>query len=300
MICKTFAKTILACVGLGMAAIAAIPASASPIRATWVWNTAPIRNDPEEQANFFDFLAAPYGAASNKIGIVYMDGISAAKFTDPQTSSGLRKLIANAHARKLRVDFLCGDPTWATPAGQPDGLSHLSAVLAFNRTAKANERFDGFQYDVEPYLLPGWPSVDIERGMIALLDKSNVLISKSAGPLLLSVAIPRWYGQTQYHYLDRSIIDRTDEVEVMDYVTTVDQLVNDPEDVLTYAAKTHKKVWIGVETGEVKEAPTCSFFGRSNTEMEAMLASAAPRLAQYPSFSGYAIHHYGSYREMKP
>lgn len=273
---------------------------ADPPRAMWVWFTKNIREQPEAQADFFHFLAAPQGNAAHAITTIYFDGMETADFKNPETVAHLRKFLTSAHERRIRVQFLCGQSHWATPAGQPEALGYLSAVLAFNHASPAGARYDGFQYDVEPYTLPGWPSAALENGMLSLLDKSNAKIHASGWPLTLGLAIPRWFGQTQFDYLDRKIIDRADEVVVMDYVTTPEQLINDPSDVLTYASQKHKAVWIGVETGPVADAPKSTFNALGNAAMEAELKEELLKFQSQPSFKGYAIHHYGSYSTFKP
>ncbi len=276
-----------------------VSSHAAPPRAVWVWFTAGIREQPEAQAQFFKFLAAPRGDALHAITTIYFDGMETADFQKPATVIHLRQFLTAAHRRHIRVEFLCGESDWATQAGQPKGLSYLSAVLAFNRTSSPAARYDGFQYDVEPYTLPGWPSLSLENGMLSLLDSSNTAIHASKQHLTLGLAIPRWFGQPQFDYLDRKIIDRADEIVVMDYVTTPQHLVSDPADVLTYASKKHKAVWIGVETGPVSEAPKSSFYGLGNAAMENQLKAAWPQFKSQPSFRGYAIHHYSSYTTLK-
>lgn len=269
-------------------------------RALWVWSTGTIREDPAAQAEFFRFAAAPRGNTAHAITTVYFDGMETADFANPVTVASLRRFLTAAHARHLRVEFLCGEPGWATAAGRPKGLSYVRAVLAFNQASTPAAQYDGFQYDVEPYTLPGWPSAGLQNGLLALLDGANGLIHTSGRPLPLSLAIPRWFGQPQFDFLDRKIIDRTDSVVVMDYVSTPEQFLADPADVLDYAGKKHKAVWIGVETGPVADAPKSTFYALGNTALESMLAAAHPQFQKSSAFRGYAIHHYGAYTALKP
>jgi len=275
-------------------------ANAESHRAIWVWNTYPIRNNAAARAEFFKFLAAPFGDKDHAIKIVYFDGMNTADFGNPLLVAGVRSFLKDAHARGLRVEFLTGDPSWATPAGLPAAIGTINTILAFNKAGAAGERYDGFQYDVEPYSLPGWPSVAIEQGSVELLVKSNAAIKASGQHLILTSCIPRWYGQAQFNFLDRQIIDNSDEIVVMDYVTTVGQLVNDPQDILSYATKKGKPVWLGVETTPLPDTPTTSFFGKSNAQMEDVLTQGVPALKLQPSFHGYAIHQYAYYPSLKP
>src|SRR5262249_44792017 len=136
-------------------AFAAVPASpAAPSRALWVWNTAVLRHDPEAARTFFGFLAAPGGHPDRAITTVFLDGMRPSDFADPATVRELRAFLAEARGRRhLRVDFLCGAPEWGRAANHETALANLRAVLAFNKGGGSSERFDGIQYDVEPYIL---------------------------------------------------------------------------------------------------------------------------------------------------
>ena len=294
-----FAAALSLLLALPACALGEKEVPASTPRSLWVWKTDSIRASPPAQTTFFQFLAAPHGAKTNAIQTIYFDGLDYRQLADPAIAKGVRGFLRAAHARHLRVDFLTGDPGWVTATGQKDGLRLLNAVLTFNRGGAATERYDGFQYDVEPYSLPDWPAPALRQGMLDLLDKSNVAIKASRTRLLLSVAIPRWYDQPQFGFLDRAIIDRTDEVVIMDYVTNPTALVADATGELEYAAKVGKKVWVGVETGALPETPNSTFFGRGNTAMESVLSAAVPTLHRYRSFAGYAIHHWESYKTQK-
>lgn len=275
-------------------------ANAQSLRAIWVWNTLQIRNNPSARADFFKVLAAPFGDKDHAIKIVYFDGLNVPDFSNPYIVDSARSFLKDAHARGLSVEFLTGDPSWATPAGEPGAIACLNAVLAFNKAGAPNERYDGFQYDVEPYALPTWPSTALEQGCVDLLDKSNAAIKASGQRLPITSCIPRWYGQAQFNFVDRPIIDRSDAIVVMDYVTTVGQLVSDPQDILVYATKKGKPVWIGVETTPLSDSPRSTFFGSTNAQMESMLSQALPILKLQPSFHGYAVHQYAYYPSLKP
>ncbi len=278
-------------------------AAPAPVkRAMWVWYTKGIRTDPGTQADFFHFIAAPKGDASHAVGTLFFDGVDAPDFSDPATVKNIRAFLTAAHAKGLRVDYLVGEPDWATPAKESEGIATLKAMLKFNQGGAAGQRYDGIQYDVEPYALPGWDKnqVAIEGGTVDLYSKCQAAIKASGQRVILSAAIPRWYGNVNGHDFSSPIIDHTDEVDVMDYVTTVQQLVGDPAAILAHANQVHKKVWIGVETLELKDTPRTTFFGSGNAALENVLATALPQFKQQPSFVGYAIHHWVSYEALKP
>lgn len=280
----------------------AAPDEAAPLtpRSLWVWNTTAIRAGGAAQDAFFRFLTAPHGEPKNAITTLYFDGVNRKALADPAVARELRSFLKAAHARHLRVDYLCGDAHWAVEKGMPEALETLNAILTFNQDSAPDERYDGFQYDVEPYSLPEWPSPALRQGLLTLLDRSRAAITASGSKLLLTAAIPHWYDQPTHGYLDRAIIDRTDEVLIMDYVRKPENLVADAAGELAYAAKVGKKVWIGVETKDLKETPQVTFFGTGNAAMETALSAALPKLREQPSFAGYAIHPWSSYVTLKP
>lgn len=271
-------------------------------RAMWVWYTKGIRTDPTTAGEFFHFVAAPKGVASHAIDTLFFDGVDAPDFSNPAVVKSIRDFLAAAHAKRLRVDYLVGEPYWATAAREHEGLATLQAMLKFNQGSPASERYDGIQYDVEPYTQPDWDKdqVALEAGVVDLYSKCQAAIKASGQPVKLSAAIPRWFGNVNGHDFSSPIIDHTDEVDVMDYVTTAQQLVNDPALILAHASQAHKKVWIGVETLELKDTPRTTFFGSGNAALENVLSAALPKLQQQPSFAGYAIHHWVSYEALKP
>jgi hypothetical protein len=296
----SYSRSVFACIIATLTLAAVIPAQAALHRSLWVWSTKGIRELPLAQSQFFRFLAAPHGNPAHAITVIYFDGMQTSDYGNAKTVANLQQFLVAAHHRHIRVQFLCGDSDWATPAGLPQGVSYLKTILAFNSHSPPNARYDGFQYDVEPYTLPGWPSAALENGTVALFDASDAAIRASGQHLTLSAAIPRWFGQPQFGFLDRKIIDRTDEVIVMDYVTTPQQLINDPSDILHYANEKHKGVWIGVETGDLPDTPKSTFHQLGNGAMEEELKTDMPLFQAQPSFRGYAIHHYGSYAALKP
>jgi hypothetical protein len=233
---------------------------------------------------------------------VFFDGVRQADFANAETVASLRRFLKEAHKRKLRVDFLTGDPSWALDSSQAIGLAYTQAVIDFNRGGDRSERYDGIQYDVEPYALPEWRTQreTLEAGLLGLLDKSRALIKASGQKLLLTAALPRWYGAQDGRVAYKDVVDRLDEIDVMDYVTTSAHLTNDPAGMLKYASATHKKVWIGVETGELKETPRSTFFDLGEAAMESVFAQSLAVFENEPSFAGYAVHHWAGYTGMKP
>lgn len=295
-------KLLPALVSVFAAAVCLHAAAAAPAanRSLFVWNTQAIRSDDAVRTQFFDFLAAPFGAPDRRIETLFFDGVSSAQLAEPAAAAGARAFLGAAHARGIRVIYLCGDPSWARPSKEAQGLDYLSSVLNFNAAGQPDQRYDGIAYDVEPYLSPEWPAQALQDGYVDLYEKSMQAIRSSGRTLPLVAIIPRWFSNPNLNGLDRKIIDRSDAIVIMDYVDTAERLVSGAAAELEDAASAKKLVWVAVETGQLKDEPRATFFGRTNSQMEDILAQALPDLARQPSFAGIAIHSLRSYQPMTP
>lgn len=285
--------------GLAAGTAFAAPAQVSPPRALWVWNTADLRHDPKAADNFFRFLAAPHECPDRAISTLYFDGMSPKDFADAKTITELRRFLVKAHQRPVHVEFLCGDSAWGKAENHNEALSNLRAILAFNKAGKSAERFDGFQFDVEPYLLKEWPSPTLTRDYLRLLDKARDEIRVSKTKLVLGAAIPRFFHNESVGHLDRQVLDRVDYIALMDYVDSSERLIADASPEIEYAGKIGKKVWIGVETQELKDEPKATFYALGSDMMELAFTAAAQHYKNAPGFGGFAIHHWSSYRVFK-
>lgn len=269
-------------------------------RAMWVWNGSTIITSSSQKAALFSFAASPHGTSANAVTKLYFAGGTISQFSNATWVSQMESFLSTAHSNGLTVFFLSGDPSWATSSGESTGLSYVSAVLNFNTNAASTSRFDGFQFDVEPYLEPGWPSTSLEQGLLNLLWQSYNTISASGQRVALSETIPFWYDSSQYGYLDQGVMDLTDEVAIMDYTNNAANLASYPTAEMNYASQTGKTVWIGVETTQQSSAPQTSFYGYGNADMESAFAAALPTLQSQACFAGYAIHDYTGYVNLGP
>lgn len=259
-------------------------------RAMWVWNGSSIVASASQEASLFNFMAAPYGKTADNVTKVYFAGGLVSQFGNSTWLSQMRSFIAASHVKGVKVFFLCGDPSWATSQYENDGLAYVSAFLAFNQASAAGSSFDGFQFDVEPYTLPGWPSSTLENGLLNLLWRARGLITASGQAIPLSSTIPFWLDQSQFAYLDQGVIDLTDEVAIMDYTSNPSLLTSYPQAEMTYASAHNKPVWIGVETNN--EGSTISFYGEGDNVMEAALTEDLAAFEARPCFAGYAVNDY--------
>lgn len=97
------------------------------------------------------------------------------------TEEALRRLLAAAQARDLRVSLLLGDPSWIEPQGRPELLTLIKRYQALP--------FQGLHLDLEVEQL-GWP-VPAERLNQWLLTLKE---AKRVSPWPVSISShPRWF-----------------------------------------------------------------------------------------------------------
>ena len=225
-----------------------------------------------------------------------------------------RSFISEAHSMGIEVHALLGSSALETwnyflPEKRDDALSMINNVLNYNTSSSANEMFDGFNVDIEPYIASGWWSNQptYSQHYLDMLSEQKQLITDSGQNILFGPVIPRWYdttpalnvewnGTTQnllYH-----IMDLSDYITIMDYRNITEQIINDAQNELIYGDATGTEVVVGIETAPSEEGPYVSFDGKTEEEMEAILAPAEDIFETYSSYSGIAVHNYDSYYSM--
>jgi hypothetical protein len=271
---------------------------AQPVdRALWMWHGQPVITDKAARSSFFNFIKAPKGDPDHRISVIFLGEVDP---SDPAASSPIGDLLEQCHSLGVRVDFLCGEATFAEPDHNADGVRFVAQVLAYNASAPAKRRFDGFQFDVEPYALSGWPSPALHSGFLRLYEQSKELIKQAGSSMLLGAAIPRWFDAPELGGLYKEIIDRTDYVAVMDYVSTSKDFVKDPAKTVEYANRAGKQAWLGAEATRLPTEPMATFFEKGNAAMEAAFAAAQQAYGVNRGFAGVAVEYYETYRALRP
>lgn len=279
-------------IGLAVLAIAsAIQQPPALKRALWVWSGKEIVQAAGNEAKFFGFLQSPLSQSGKSIKTIFIAGLPIDEGSDGPT----KEFLTKAHQQSIRVDFLCGDPSWVEPNKQSDGLDVLKSVIAFNDRSP-DAKFDGIQFDVEPYLLKGWPSQDLVNEYLGFLTHALV----TAGSLPIGAAIPHWFDDARLGGLHKKVMDRVSYVAVMDYVDRPDSFTSLGQNEIVYGATIHKPVWLGVETKDLPKEPKATFFLAGNAVMELSFDLAVQRFGSMNSFAGVAIHDYDSYLILKP
>jgi len=145
-----------------------------------------------------------------------------------------------------------GDPRAIFPGERPKFVRRAEAYAAYNRRVDRQARLAGIQYDIEPYVLPGY-QLDPEPWNSAYLETISAL--KAAAAMPLEVVLPFWYEQQKVQ--GRTLLDRlapyVDSVAVMDYRTDPTLLQQFAEPFLSWGMRTGRPVRIALEAGALPD-----------------------------------------------
>ncbi|MDX9701920.1 MAG: PKD domain-containing protein [Candidatus Auribacterota bacterium] len=285
-------------------------------RGLYVWGQSTnIINQPQAQREFFSFITAPHGNPNAKISTVLMNFDSMDIVNTSFEAVSL--FIADAHSRGLKVVFLSGDPSWALDAYRSYAVAQLQKLFQYNAKADIHERFDGVQFNIEPHVLPNWPSNTIWGQYIQnlayyqdMVDSHNAL---QADTLIFGATIPYWYDEHTYNYrpVNEYVQDIVDCVTVINYWTTTGATgMSATEIAYSELLGEDKSVFIALETknlGGDDPYSYVSFWNHGNELLEQLISELETLYSQYSVFSGTIIHYYETdaandeaYRKLRP
>ncbi|ANY71982.1 hypothetical protein BBD41_04900 [Paenibacillus ihbetae] len=252
-------------------------------KATWLWDASLIRSEPEEIVTF---------SVNHGITTIFL------QIQQDVQEEEYRRFISAASREGIQVHALDGHPEWAYENGREEGLKLLSWLEAYNQVASPEERFQGVQLDVEPYVLKRW---DREQAQVVKEWSANMeawVQEAERIALPLSAAVPFWLdsvpgpeGNPDGSF-SRWMIERTDSIAIMAYRDSGEQMYELSKEELEQADELGKSVWIGMELAHTDEGEHLTFYAKSRGEMEDEAERAASLGSGHPSFAGIAVHHY--------
>ncbi len=281
------------------------------------------RNDvltnPLRQKELLEFCVAPYGNKKAAVKRIYFSagwhGFESVSADDNK----LKAFVAALHEIGVEIALLQGCYGWATPEGGAIAGKVIDNVLAFNREAKPEERFDGLLLDVEPYVLnaTNGDSLDWEKDTgkiwkcyLEVLDSisGNVRTHNISADdnLFLGECIPDWYpadpGESPMNF--REVIDRVDLIWLMSYRDDLDALYASVIDELTYSQRTKKPAVVGYYVNMPNEAfsiaPGNTFWQEGNGVLEKTISGLKEKCKDLPSFGEVCVYSYIHYKKLKP
>lgn len=227
----------------------------------------------------------------------------------------LESFIRAAHKNDMTVDAEAGWRNWAEPGNEYKPFAIVDYALEFNATH--TEKFRGFQYDIEPYLLSSYATdkETVLRNFVDLVNKTVTRLDKS--DLSFSVVIPdfydgasgetprfwyRWgYGYTLLHLL--GVLERRpgSTLIVMAYRNQsegVDGSIDISQDEIRAADAFRTKVVVAQETGDVLP-PSVTFYNTSLASLNAAIQNIQKAFVKDASYNGIAIHYINALMELE-
>lgn len=226
--------------------------------------------------------------------------------------------IRLANERGIEVDAEAGWQNWAEEGHEYKGFAIVNFVKNFNLSNQ--EKFRGFQYDVEPYLLSEFtenPEAVLER-FVSLIDKTEQFLGDS--DLTFSVVVPDFFdekdkmtpkfsynGSRKFSTLEHlfNILDRREDSSIIvmsyrNFALGKDGSIEVTQNEINTAHKgrysTH--IIVAQETGDVPP-PYITFHNTSKETLEIETAKIEQAFSSSPNFGGLAIHYINAYLDLK-
>ncbi len=237
----------------------------------------------------------------------------------------VRDLVHWAHDHGYKIQALMSGGTKPPYFGAYQEYHHVAIrefenILNYNLSSKKQERFDGVNIDIEPYIAPEFKT-DTPSLQLQYLDLLQIFMDrkKAAGSgLSVGAAIPRWYdssdfakgiiwgapGKEKNQWLSQHVQDIVDYISIMDYRDQAEGsagIIAQAQGEIDYANEIGKpnSVVIGVETKDIADGgdpEVISFREEGRTYMEEELKKVESAFSGEESYAGIALHHYDTIR----
>lgn len=190
-------------------------------RGIWLWDTAELLPDSSRQKKFLTFLDNLPGTV-RKVDMVYLYS----------TSGFLR-------SRDKRL---------GKAVHHSGALSFTETFIAYQKASGPNERFDGFQYDVEPHTLSAYNNPKyrdrIKIRFIELLKKTATALRAHSDTTPFGITVSAHHPED---FISR-MLEHVDYLAVMDYMDTSKRILHYAQKYVRLADRLNKAIYIGLET----------------------------------------------------
>lgn len=293
--------------------------TSTPENGTWLW-TPTFDITPSYRNSII------WGAKKNGIKNIYLSIDSYLDvFVMPDGPEKNRKkkdfdeiiigFIKEAEKNNITVDAEAGWQNWSEKENWYKAFAVLDYAIEFNKTH--SQKFRGFQYDVEPYLLPEYQKNKkvVLRNFISLINQS--LTKLDGSDLEFSVVIPEFYngenGETprflyarKYdHALDHllSALERRPQSKIIvmsyrNFSLGEDGSIEISKDEINAANKKQTKIIIAQETGDVLP-DYITFYNTSKSRYKRETEIIKQTFSSQKSYGGLATHYLNSFMELR-
>ncbi|GAB6928546.1 hypothetical protein JCM10914A_25290 [Paenibacillus sp. JCM 10914] len=264
------------------------PAEAkSSQKATWFWETPLIKDSTPEILEF---------ANSQGINVFYL------QMNRDVRPEYYRDFIRKAGRQGIEVHVLGGAPNWALESERHRLETFIEWTAEYQAAAAPNERFTGIHVDIEPHVLGEWRT---NYDSVVRQWQNNVrYLVDGARSLNLPIASDMTFWLHTYKLPDQSaslsswMIQQFDQIVIMAYRDSAQQIYNLAAAELAEADKYGKEALIAVETKSSNEGNYVTFYEEGTAFMEQELGKVNKLAAKHASFSGIAIHEYRAWKEL--
>ncbi len=287
----------------------------------WIWNfpsqmlTATADTQMKQlQATGFN---AVYITIDDYLEIVAMPAGTTKEAAKKAYFDNLARFVIKANGLGMAVDAEGGWRDWAKTANRWKGYALIDAVKEYN-TLHPEAKLRGFQYDVEPYLLPEYETskASVLLEYVAFIDLS---IQRLVGTdIQFSMAIPHFYddaqawtpsfaynGKTTYafnHLL--SILEKKpgSDILIMSYRDFFEgsngtRQISETE-IKEASAGFSTNIIVSQETGNVDPAYV-TYYGSTKAVLFGALTTIDTAFAGYKGYGGTAVHYLDSFLVMR-
>jgi hypothetical protein len=264
------------------------PVSQRPRLGTWAWRKRSVLDSGERQ----DLVTFAQEKGITDLYIAVAD-----EYEVGDGFAALTDLVRRAERAHVQLFWVAGDPSWALSEHHASALAVVDWAVRVNALLRAASlpEIRALQYDVEPYLLPEWPSEAVEAQYATLLAKVRSATQDAGFELWLDV--PFWLEQRAFRAtsLGRVAVRSSDGIVVMAYRSSAADVAGKAMSFLGDADAKARSVVVALETSCREPAPT-TFCGVSAAKLDSGLADVHDRLASFATFGGLAVHPYEGWR----
>eukprot|EP00834_Sanchytrium_tribonematis_P007466 NODE_678_length_4811_cov_0.248302.p2 type:complete len:327 gc:universal NODE_678_length_4811_cov_0.248302:1498-518(-) len=253
-------------------------------------------------------------------------------------ADGLKLLISNLNRANVKSWSLDGMRKDFSDADGPVNLLRgIDNLIKYNEKVADNEKFIGFQTDMEINDIPGYKSsfhndigdskldkngggvwkssqaADREALVVDLLTTHDLIKDKLSGKnITLGAAIPAWWDDyngdpISANYKDtkqdifKHLSGIVSEIHIMAYNTNPETLKSRIDNELSFLSSGSVKACAGIELNSVGSAEVSYADTGKNTRTAVLgdIANIEKLLQTYSSFAGVCIHDYEAYLALK-
>ncbi len=261
------------------------------VRALWVWGSFTKTKDQQDLLRL---------ARQRKLNTLYFE--STALIAHDHGQDTLAKFVKAARKSDIDVEFLFGAPRMALAENHSLALNLTKQTLRYmDRHPEAPP--SAIHFDIEPYALEQWKQGDrVANDFLDLLEKIRLGLS---GRLPLIVDIPVWFDDDRIERegkdtgLLEAVIESADGITLMDYRDNIERIIAAARAEVELANKYGKTIYVGLET-TCSETTWISFCEEGRKRLDFALQAVRKNFASEPAFGGTAIHHFKSFKKLKP